>query len=179
MRHLARRHDITYLSFMDPSQTPADLEGMREVASHLVTIPRTDPPKGTLRFYADAAGYLLDRVPYAVAKYRSADVPVARIERLPSGTPVRCRRLRFSSTRREPAGLAALPGDSLHPQRGSGNLAAPRRERRPTRSRGSCSASSGAGCARSNDGALAPLRSRAGRLRRGPPHVRPTLSRRA
>jgi len=33
MRHLARRHDVSYLSFSDPSQTPADLEGMREVAS--------------------------------------------------------------------------------------------------------------------------------------------------
>jgi hypothetical protein len=81
MRHLARRHDVSYLSFIDPSQTPADLEGMREVASHLVTIPRTDSPKGSLRFYADAAGYLLDRVPYAVAKYRSADYRAA-IDRL-------------------------------------------------------------------------------------------------
>jgi len=81
MRHLARRHDVSYLSFIDPSQTPADLEGMREVASHLVTIPRTDSPKGSLRFYADAAGYLLDRVPYAVAKYRSADYRSA-IDRL-------------------------------------------------------------------------------------------------
>ena len=81
MRHLARRHEVSYLSFIDPSQTPADLEGMREVASHLVTIPRTDSPKGSLRFYADAAGYLLDRVPYAVAKYRSADYRSA-IDRL-------------------------------------------------------------------------------------------------
>ena len=81
MRHLARRHDVSYLSFIDPSQTPADLEGMREVASHLVTIPRTDSQKGSLRFYADAAGYLLDRVPYAVAKYRSADYRSA-IDRL-------------------------------------------------------------------------------------------------
>jgi hypothetical protein len=45
MRHLARRHDVSYLSFIDPSPTPADLEGMREVASHVVTIPRTDSPK--------------------------------------------------------------------------------------------------------------------------------------
>jgi sugar transferase (PEP-CTERM/EpsH1 system associated) len=81
MRHLARRHDVSYLSFIDPSQTPADLEGMREVASHVVTIPRTDSPKGSLRFYADAAGYLLDRVPYAVAKYRSANYRSA-IDRL-------------------------------------------------------------------------------------------------
>jgi sugar transferase (PEP-CTERM/EpsH1 system associated) len=71
MRHLARRHEITFLSFSDPSQTRADREGMREVCSRLETVPRTDPAKGTLRFYADAASYLLDATPYAVAKYRS------------------------------------------------------------------------------------------------------------
>ena len=71
MRHLAARHDITYLSFADASQTDKDRYGMREVCSKLVTIPRTDPGKGTWRFYADAAGYVVDRVPYAVAKYRS------------------------------------------------------------------------------------------------------------
>src|SRR5205085_5547282 len=61
MRHLARRHDITYLSFADASQTEADRTGMREVCSRLVTIPRSDPGKGTWRFYADAAGYIVDR----------------------------------------------------------------------------------------------------------------------
>ena len=45
---------------------------MREVCSRLETIPRTDAAKGTWRFYGDAAGYLVDPVPYAVAKYRSA-----------------------------------------------------------------------------------------------------------
>jgi glycosyltransferase involved in cell wall biosynthesis len=45
---------------------------MREVAAHVVTIPRTDPAKGTPGFYIDAAKYLVDNVPYAVAKYRSA-----------------------------------------------------------------------------------------------------------
>jgi glycosyltransferase involved in cell wall biosynthesis len=34
-------------------------------------VPRADPPKGTARFYVDAARYALDRAPYAVAKYRS------------------------------------------------------------------------------------------------------------
>jgi len=72
MRHLAARHDITYLSFEDPTQTDADRHGMREVCSRLVTVPRSDPAKGTWRFYADAAGYVVDRAPYAVAKYRSA-----------------------------------------------------------------------------------------------------------
>jgi sugar transferase (PEP-CTERM/EpsH1 system associated) len=72
MRHLATRHDITYLSFSDPTQTAADRAGMREVCARLETVPRTDPAKGTLAFYADAARYTVDGVPYAVAKYRSA-----------------------------------------------------------------------------------------------------------
>jgi sugar transferase (PEP-CTERM/EpsH1 system associated) len=71
MRHLAAHHEITYLSFCDPAQPRADHEGMREVCADLHTIPRTDPAKGTARFYADAAQYLVDPVPYGVAKYRS------------------------------------------------------------------------------------------------------------
>ena len=81
MRHLARRHDITYLSFSDPSQTEEHRTGMREVCQRLETVPRTDPAKGTLRFYADAARYLVDPVPYAVAKYRSPAY-AARVEEL-------------------------------------------------------------------------------------------------
>ena len=71
LRHLAGRHEITYVSFADPDRTPADVHGMREVASRVITIPRTDPAKGSLRFYADAARYLLHPKPYAVGKYRS------------------------------------------------------------------------------------------------------------
>ncbi len=71
MRHLASRHDITYLSFSDPAQTAGEREGMRAVCANLRTIPRTDPAKGTAGFYLDAARYVIDRVPYAVAKYRS------------------------------------------------------------------------------------------------------------
>jgi sugar transferase (PEP-CTERM/EpsH1 system associated) len=71
MRRLAERHDITYLCYTDPSHTGPDLQGMREVCTRLETIPRTDPGKGTARFYLDAARYLVDPVPYACAKYRS------------------------------------------------------------------------------------------------------------
>lgn len=71
MRHLATRHEITYLSFCDPEQPAADLAGMREVCAHLVTLPRRDAPKRSLTFYAGAAGYLAHPQPYAVAKYRS------------------------------------------------------------------------------------------------------------
>ena len=48
MRQLAKRHDITYLSFEDPDERPEHRGGMREVCRELVTVPRTDPPKGTV-----------------------------------------------------------------------------------------------------------------------------------
>jgi sugar transferase (PEP-CTERM/EpsH1 system associated) len=84
MRHLAKRHDITYLSFAEPSQmheARANRDGMREVCSRLETIPRSDAEKGTWRFYADAAKYLVDRAPYAIAKYYSPAYR-ARLEEL-------------------------------------------------------------------------------------------------
>ena len=71
MRHLARRHEITYFAFKEPGQPSADVDGMREVAARVETVDRAEPAKGTLRFYADAAMHLVDPLPYAVGKYRS------------------------------------------------------------------------------------------------------------
>jgi polysaccharide biosynthesis protein PslH len=71
LRHLAERHDITYLAFAEPGQPAADVEGMHQVASRVETVTRADAPKGSLRFYADAAMHVVDPLPYAVAKYRS------------------------------------------------------------------------------------------------------------
>ena len=73
MRHLARDHEITYVSFADPDERPENIAGMREVCARVVTVPRRDTPKRTLRFYLDAARYLVHPLPYAVAKYRSAE----------------------------------------------------------------------------------------------------------
>lgn len=73
MRHLAARHEITYLSFSDASQTVQDMMGMSEVCAQLETVPRSDPAKGTLPFYVEAARYTVDSAPYAVAKYRSRE----------------------------------------------------------------------------------------------------------
>lgn len=72
MRQLARHHAITFLSYADPGHSPDDVEGMREVASEVITVPRRDAAKGTWRFYLDAARHLLDPRPYAVAKYESS-----------------------------------------------------------------------------------------------------------
>lgn len=81
MRHLAQRHEITYLAFADPDTPAADIEGMKEVCARIETVSRTEPAKGSLRFYADAAAHLVDPQPYAVGKYRSREYR-RRIERL-------------------------------------------------------------------------------------------------
>ena len=71
LRYLARRHEITYLAFVDPNDAQGAIEGMHEVAAHVETVPRVDPPKGSWRFYTDAALHLADPLPYAAGKYRS------------------------------------------------------------------------------------------------------------
>ena len=71
MRHLAQRHNITYLAFCDPQQPASDAAGMREVCAEVIAIPRKDPAKGSWRFYLDVARHLVSRLPYAVGKYRS------------------------------------------------------------------------------------------------------------
>jgi polysaccharide biosynthesis protein PslH len=72
LRHLAKRHEVTYLSFAEPDTPPADLRGMKQVAAEVETVTRSDPAKGSWRFYLDAAIHLFDPLPYAVGKYRSA-----------------------------------------------------------------------------------------------------------
>jgi len=73
MRHLAQHHEITYLSFAEPNTRPDEREGMREVCQHLHIVGRTDPPKGSAAFYADAAKRIFDPLPYAAGKYRSRE----------------------------------------------------------------------------------------------------------
>lgn len=84
MRHLAARHTITYVSFVEPGERREHLDGMREVCDRLITVRRADVAKGSVRFYADAARYLVDPQPYAVAKYRSAEY-AARVQELLEG----------------------------------------------------------------------------------------------
>jgi polysaccharide biosynthesis protein PslH len=85
MRHLARRHEITYASFREPNEPRPHLDGMLEVCARLETVPRRETIKRSLRFYADAARYLIDPQPYAVAKYRSPEYAAMVSSLLASG----------------------------------------------------------------------------------------------
>jgi sugar transferase (PEP-CTERM/EpsH1 system associated) len=71
MRHLARRHQITYLSFAETATDSSNLAGMSQVADRVITIARRERPKGSVRFYLDVAAHLADALPYAVGTYRS------------------------------------------------------------------------------------------------------------
>ena len=71
MRHLAKRHEITYLSFAQPDEDRSHIEGMSEVARFVETVPRVEVQKGSPRFYAKVAWHLADPLPYAVGQYRS------------------------------------------------------------------------------------------------------------
>ena len=146
MRHLARRHEITYLAFAEPGQSAADVEGMRRSRARVETIPRAEPPKGTLRFYADAALHLVDPLPYAVAKYRSRGVSRAACETLLAEQPLRPRRLRLPVSGRQPAAAAALPGGHVHAQRRSPRSGGGTPRPRPASRRGCSIACSTAGC---------------------------------
>jgi polysaccharide biosynthesis protein PslH len=85
MRHLARRHHITFLSFADPGTPEAHRAGMSEVCAELVTVPRREPAKGSLRFLLDAASYVVRRLPYAVGKYRSSELRARMVDLLATG----------------------------------------------------------------------------------------------
>src|SRR5512143_2696987 len=73
MRHLARTHEITYLSFAEPNTPHECIDGMRVVCARVETVTRAEVAKGGLRFYADVLRYLVDPFPYAIAKYRSPE----------------------------------------------------------------------------------------------------------
>ena len=128
MRHLARRHEITYLTFANAAEAEAHRPAMRQVCSELVNVPWHDAAKGSLRFYAGVA-----RAPRRSAALRGGEVPVGGVSprgrRAARSSRLRSRGLRFPGAGGEPAADAAVPVDPVHPQRGSRDLAAARRER--------------------------------------------------
>lgn len=85
MRHLARRHHITCISFAEPAQLATHREGMKAVCAELIAIERREGTKEGLRFHASVARHLFDPVPYAVGQYRSREYRHAARTALDSG----------------------------------------------------------------------------------------------
>lgn len=74
LRRVARRHEVTALCFRTPDDSEAAIEAMRACCARLLTVPFTDTPKFTPRFYAALAASLTSALPYTAWKYRNAEV---------------------------------------------------------------------------------------------------------
>lgn len=85
MRHLARRHQITFVAYAEPDTPDANRIGMSEVCETLITIPHRQPRKGTLGFAVRAATHITRRLPYAVGAYRSPEYQRRVVDLLGSG----------------------------------------------------------------------------------------------
>jgi len=85
LRSLSRRHEVTYLCLDDGLAAPDALERAREYAQQVITVPFRAPAKLSTAFFAALLGNLLSSLPYAVARYRSAQLR-AQVLRLAAGT---------------------------------------------------------------------------------------------
>jgi polysaccharide biosynthesis protein PslH len=67
LRHLARRHHITYLCNVQPVDRPY-LAQMQRLGVRLITLHWRETPRGSLKFYGELLGNLVSRYPYNVNK---------------------------------------------------------------------------------------------------------------
>lgn len=71
LRELRKQHHVTYLTLDDGTAAPDARDKATEYCQEVITVPFTQPRRGTLAFYADLLRNVFSSLPYAVAKYRS------------------------------------------------------------------------------------------------------------
>lgn len=81
LRALAKEHQVTYLCLDDGLAAPDALQRAQEYATRTVVVPFAPPTKGSLGFFKALAHNLYSRLPYAIARYKSAALR-ARIDEL-------------------------------------------------------------------------------------------------
>ncbi len=74
LKHINRAHDVTYMTFVSPKDSPESLRQSSEYCQQLALIPRSETEKNGLHFYSNLALNLSSRLPYAIQKYRSAEM---------------------------------------------------------------------------------------------------------
>ena len=83
LREIAKAHHVTYLT-LDDGTAAADAPALAsEYAAETIRIPFTPPAKGTVGFYSDLLANVFSSLPYAVSRYRSAEM-TGEIARLAS-----------------------------------------------------------------------------------------------
>jgi glycosyltransferase involved in cell wall biosynthesis len=85
LKHLKRNHDVTYLTFTDPTQTPDAIELSSEYCHRLIRTPRTVSRKFSLRFYFELLINLLSPLPFVLKRYRSKHMQEAIKSELSAG----------------------------------------------------------------------------------------------
>jgi sugar transferase (PEP-CTERM/EpsH1 system associated) len=74
LKHIKRAHDVTYLTFVSREDSPESLEQSAEYCHRLALTPRSETRKNGIQFYGDLALNLGSKLPYAIQKYRSAEM---------------------------------------------------------------------------------------------------------
>ena len=81
LRQLLHQHRITYLTLDDGRRDADALERAEEYSTEVECVPFQTAAKGSLGFYGELARNIASPLPYAIAKYRSAEMR-RRISRL-------------------------------------------------------------------------------------------------
>ena len=85
LRHLHRWHEIHYVA-LENSAEPEGLARSPEYCSKAYPIPHSLPARGSAAFVLQAAGNLLDPLPLAITRYRSAAMKTEVARLLSTGT---------------------------------------------------------------------------------------------
>lgn len=74
LKALRQTHRVTYVALDDGTADAAAVAGTAEYAHELIQVPFRPPPRGSVRFFAALARNLVQRHPYAIARYRSPEL---------------------------------------------------------------------------------------------------------
>lgn len=74
LKQLKKDHQITYLTLDGGESEPGAIDKAWEYADELITVPHDTSKKFTLQFYVELANNLRSKLPYALEKYRSAEM---------------------------------------------------------------------------------------------------------
>src|SRR4051794_5644478 len=81
LKELKRDHHVTYLTLDDGSSSEEAVDRASEYCHRLVRVPHRTSEKFSVRFYTELAANLASSLPYALSKYRNAQMS-AEIDRI-------------------------------------------------------------------------------------------------
>jgi polysaccharide biosynthesis protein PslH len=86
LKRLKQQHRITYLTLDDGTATQQDRSDAAQYCHELICIPFRAAPRGSLRFFSELLANVFSALPYAISRYRSAEMRGAVAAHVRSGT---------------------------------------------------------------------------------------------